>query len=46
MKGIQRVVQKLSREEKSAAGGGGGGVAYEPVQTHKITPGIPGWLDK
>ena len=25
MKGIQKVVQKLSREQESAAGGGGGG---------------------
>ena len=26
MKNIQKVVQKLSREQESAAGGGGGGV--------------------
>ena len=26
MKEIQKVVQKLSREQESAAGGGGGGV--------------------
>ena len=43
MKEIQKVVQKLSREQESAAGGG---AAYEPVQKRKVTPGIPGWLNK
>ena len=55
MKEIQEVVQKLSRRQESAAGGGGGArgggagapaAAYEPVQEHKVTPGIPGWLNK
>ena len=41
MKEIQKVVQKLSREQKSAAAA----AAYEPVQKHKVTPGIPGWLN-
>ena len=40
MKEIQKVVKKLSREQKFAAGGGAA-VAYEPVQKHKVTPGIP-----
>ena len=38
MKEIQKVVQKLLREQESAAG------AHKPVQKHEITPGIPGWL--
>ena len=38
MKEIQKVVEMLSREQESAA------AAYEPVQKHKATPGIPGWL--
>ena len=38
MKEIQKVVQKLSREQESAA------AAYEPVQKQKVTPGIPGSL--
>ena len=37
MKEIQKVVQKLSREQESAGGGGG-----EPIQKHKVTPGIRG----
>ena len=45
MKEIQKVVQKLSREQKSAAGGAasGGGVQ---TGTKTVTPGIPGWLNK
>ena len=43
MKEIQKVVPKLSREQESAAGGGGGG--GDGVQKHKVTPGIPGWLN-
>ena len=39
MKEIQKVVQKLSRGQESAA------AAYEPVQKHKVTPRIPGWLN-
>ena len=42
MKEIQKVVQKLSRGQESAAAA----AAYEPVQKHKVTPGIPGWLNK
>ena len=48
MKEIQKVVQKLSREQESAAGGGDGGAgaaAYEPVEKHKVTPSILGWLN-
>ena len=37
MKEIWKVVHKLSREQNSAV--------YEPVQKHKVTPGIPGWLN-
>ena len=45
MKGIQKVVQKLSREQMSVVGGGGDGSgAYEPAQKHKVTPGMPGDL--
>ena len=44
-KEIQKVVQKLSREQESAAGGAAQAAAYEPVQKHKVTPGIPGWLN-
>ena len=40
MKEIEKVVQKLSREQESAAA-----AAHEPVQEHKVTPGIPGWLN-
>ena len=39
MEEIQEVVQKLSCGQESAA------AAYEPVQKHKVTPGIPGWLN-
>ena len=39
MKEIHNVVQKLSRGQESAA------AAYKPVQKHKVTPGIPGWLN-
>ena len=39
MKEIEKFVQKLSREQESAA-------AYETVQKHKVTPSIPGWLNK
>ena len=46
MKEIQKVVQKLSREQESAAAAAGAAAAYEPVQKHKVTPGIPGWLNK
>ena len=47
MKEIQKVIQKSSREQESAAGGGGPvpAAVYEPVQKHKVTPGIPGWLN-
>ena len=42
MKGIRKVVQKLSREQMSVVGGGGDGSgAYEPAQKHKVTPGMP-----
>ena len=46
MKEIPKVVQKWSREQKSAASGGAAelAAAYEPVQKHKVNPGIPGWL--
>ena len=40
MKEIQKVVQKLSREQESAAA-----AAYKPVQKHEVTPGVPGWLN-
>ena len=42
MKGIRKVVQKLSREQMSVVGDGSG--AYEPAQKHKVTPGMPGDL--
>ena len=42
MKEIQKVVQNLSREQESAAGGGGG---VRTGTKHKVTPGIPGWLN-
>ena len=50
MKEIPKIVQKLSREQESAAApaatqAAAPAVAYEPVQKHKVTPGIPGWLD-
>ena len=49
MKEIGKVVQKLSREQESAASGAAAAeavaAAYEPVQKHKVTPGIPGWLN-
>ena len=47
MKQIQKVVQKLSREQESAAGGAAAAqaAAYEPVQKHKVTPSILGWLN-
>ena len=49
MKEIWKIVKKLSREQESVARGGRGGgavaVAYEPQQKHKVTPGIPGWLN-
>ena len=48
MKEIQKVVQKLSRGQESAAGAAAAAAAaaaYEPVQKHKVTPGIPGWLN-
>ena len=35
MKEIQKVVQKLSREKNLRPA-----AAYEPVQKHKVTPGI------
>ena len=43
MKEIKKFVQKLSREQSlrpvvAAA-------AYKPVQKHKVTPGIPWWLN-
>ena len=43
MKEIQKVVQKLSREQESAAGGGGGGGGGVRTGTKtQVTPGIPG----
>ena len=49
MKEIQKIVQKLSREQMSVVvgggdGGGDGSGAYEPAQKHKVTPGMPGDL--
>ena len=43
MKGIRKVVQKLSHEQMSVGGGGGGdgSGAHEPAQKHKVTPGMP-----
>ena len=42
MKGIRKVVQKLSREQMSVVDGGGDGSgAYEPAQKHEVTPGMP-----
>ena len=49
MKEIQKVVQKLSRGQEAAAvqaAAQAAAAAYEPVQKHKVTPGIPGWLNK
>ena len=43
MKGIRKVVQKLSREQMSVVSGGGSG-AYEPAKKHKVTPDMPGDL--
>ena len=40
MKELQKVVQKLTRGQEAAAAA----PVYEPVQKHKVTPGIPGWL--
>ena len=42
MKEIRKVVQKLSFEQNLRPPA----AAYEPVQKHKVTPGIPGWLNK
>ena len=45
IKEIQKVVQKLSREQESAAAAAAAAAAaYEPVQKYKVTPGIQGWL--
>ena len=43
MQEIQRVVQKLSRGQslRPAAQAARAAAAYEPVQKHKVTPGIP-----
>ena len=41
MKEIWKVVQKLSREQMSVVGGAGGSGAYELVQKHEVTAGIP-----
>ena len=41
MKEIQKDVQKLSRGQSLRPA-----AAHEPVQKHKVTPGIPGWLNK
>ena len=53
MKEIQKVVQKLSREQEYVVGGGGagggsagGGGGVRTGTKHKVTPGIPGWLNK
>ena len=41
------MLQKLSREQDSAAGAAAApAAAYEPVQKHKVTSDIPGWLNK
>ena len=49
MKEIQKVVKKLSREQESAAAvavaAAAAASSCEPVKKHKVTPGIPGWLD-
>ena len=45
MKEIKKIVQKLSREQESAAPAAHA-PALEPVQKHKVNPGIPGWLNK
>ena len=46
MKEIQKIVQKLSREQESAAEAVvAAAAAYEPVQKHKVTPSIPRWLN-
>ena len=42
MKEIQKVVQKLSHGQKLRPAAS---AAYEPVQKHKVTPGMPGWLN-
>ena len=42
MKEIRKVVQKLSCEQNLRPAA----AAYKPVQKHKVTPGIPGWLNK
>ena len=39
MKEIKKVVHKLMPKQNLRLA-----VAYEPVQKHKVTPGIPGWL--
>ena len=39
IKEILKVVLKLSHGQEAAA------AAYEPVQKHKVTSGIPGWLN-
>ena len=48
MKEIQKFVQKLSREQESAAAAAAAApaAAYELVQKHEVTPGIPGWLNE
>ena len=54
MKEIQKIIQKLSREQESAPAAAAAAAtqaasataaAYEPEQKHKVTPGIPGWLN-
>ena len=45
IKEIQKVVQKLSREQESAAGGGGAGARRTNRYKNKVIPGIPGWLN-
>ena len=55
MKEIEKVFQKLSREQESAPAAAAAAAAtqaasataaaYEPEQKHNVTPGIPGWLN-
>ena len=51
MKEIRKVVQKLSCEKSvraavAAARAAAVAAAYQPVQKHKVTPGILGWLNE
>ena len=47
MKEILIIAQKLSGGQEAAAGGGGGaGGGVRTDTKHKVTPGIPGWLNE